>query len=58
MISATACNRNETAKVVTSITAGEEERSGRKTSRSIASDSATTTAKQATMLAVTGQLVV
>ena len=55
MINATDWSRNEIANVVTSITAGDEERSGRKTSRSIASDSVTTTAKQETMLAATGQ---
>ena len=45
-ISATACSRNAIAKVVTSITAGDWVRSGRKTVRSIASESAITTAKQ------------
>ena len=46
-ISATAWSRNATAKVVTSITAGDCVRSGRKTTPSIANESAITTAKQA-----------
>ena len=41
--------RNATAKVATSITAGDCVRSGRKTARSIASESAITTAKQKTI---------
>ena len=39
-------SRNATANVATSIVAGDCVRSGRKTTRSIASDSASTTAKQ------------
>ncbi len=54
-IRATACNRNAIAKVVTSMTAGDCVRRGRKTARSSASDSATTTAKHARMLPATGQ---
>jgi hypothetical protein len=42
------------ANVVTSITAGDADRSGLKTVRSIASESATTTAKHAAMLATAG----
>jgi hypothetical protein len=53
-ISATLWSRNATAKVVTSITAGEAVRSGRKTARSRANESAITTAKQAMMLPATG----
>ena len=41
--------------MVTSITAGDSPRSGRKTTRSITVDSATTTTKQAAILAATGQ---
>ena len=48
-------SRKATAKVATSITAGDCVRSGRKTSRSSASESASTTAKQRTMPAQTGQ---
>ena len=54
-ISATLWSRNATANVVTSITAGDAVRSGRKTARSIRNESAITTAKQATMLPATGQ---
>ena len=46
------------AKVATSITAGEAPRRGRKSARSITSESATTTTKQATMLQTTGQCAV
>ena len=53
--SAIACSRNATANVATSITAGEWPRSGRKTRCSIATESASTTAKQRTMPAQTGQ---
>ena len=53
--SATLWSRNATANVVTSITAGDCVRSGRKTARSIASESAITTAKQAAMLPAAGQ---
>ena len=52
--SATLWSRNATAKVVTSITAGDCVRSGRKTARSIASESAITTAKHAITLPATG----
>jgi len=55
MISATAWSMKAIANVVTSMTAGDWPRRGRKIARSIASESATTTAKQATMLAATGQ---
>ena len=48
-------SRNATANVAISITAGDCERSGRKTTRSIASDSAITTAKQSAMPTPTGQ---
>ena len=48
--SATLWSRNATAKVVTSITAGDCVRSGRKTARSIANESAITTAKHAATL--------
>ena len=48
--SATLCSTNEIANVVTSMTVGDCSRSGRKTARSIASESAITTAKHATML--------
>ena len=44
------CRTNEIANVVTSMTVGDCSRSGRKTARSIASESAITTAKHATML--------
>ena len=54
-ISATAWSRKAIANVVTSITAGDCVRSGRKTARSIANESATTTAKQARTLPATGQ---
>ena len=54
-ISAMFWSRNATAKVVTSITAGDWVRSGRNTARSIASESAITTTKHATMLAAAGQ---
>ena len=54
-ISATAWSRNAIANVVTSITAGDCVRSGRKTARSITSESAITTAKQAATLPATGQ---
>ena len=47
--------RNATAKVATSITAGDCVRSGRKTARSIASESAITTAKQKTTADQSGQ---
>ena len=53
--SATLCSTNEIANVVTSMTVGDCSRSGRKTARSIASESAMTTPKQATMLHSTGQ---
>ncbi len=53
--SAIACSTNEIANVVTSMTVGDCSRSGRKTVRSITSESAITTAKQATMLRPTGQ---
>ena len=55
-ISATAWSMNAIANVVTSITAGDAPRSGRKTTVSIASDSATTTATQVRMLVQVGQL--
>ncbi len=48
-------SRNATANVATSITAGDCVRSGRNTSRSIASDSASTTAKQRRIPAQPGQ---
>src|SRR4029079_6485013 len=54
--SATAWSMNAIAKVVTSITAGDAPRSGRKTTVSIASDRATTTATQGRMLVQGGQL--
>ncbi len=54
-ISATACSRNAIANVVTSITAGDCVRSGRKTAPSIRNESAITTAKQARTLPATGQ---
>ena len=53
--SAMFCSRNATANVATSITAGECPRSGRKTSRSISIESTSTTAKQRTIPAHTGQ---
>ena len=53
-IRATAWSRNAIAKVVTSITAGDWPRRGRKTTVSIASESATTTPKHAAMLHGTG----
>ena len=56
--SATAWSMNASANVVTSMTAGDWSRSGKKTARSIASESVITTAKQAAMLAPTGQSVV
>ena len=43
------CSRKAIANVVTSMTAGEEVRSGRNTARSIAIESPITTAKQATI---------
>ncbi len=49
------CIRNATAKVATSITAGECVRSGRKTSQSISVESASTTAKQSRIPAHAGQ---
>ena len=52
---ATLCSTNEIANVVTSMTVGDCSRSGRKTVRSIASESAMTTAKHATMLHSSGQ---
>ena len=52
---AIACRRNATANVATSIVAADCVRSGRKTTRSIAIDSASTTAKQRTMPTQTGQ---
>ena len=52
---ATFCRRKATAKVVTSITAGDCVRRGRKTSRSIAVDSAITTAKHMRIPAQVGQ---
>jgi hypothetical protein len=55
-INASAWSRNAIAKVVTSITAGDAPRSGRKTTVSIASESTTTTATQARMLVQIGQL--
>ena len=55
MTSAIACRRNATANVATSIVAADCVRSGRKTTRSIAIESAMTTAKQSTMPAHTGQ---
>jgi hypothetical protein len=54
-ISAMLWSRNATAKVVTSITAGDAVRSGRNTVRSIATESASTTAKHAAMLAAPDQ---
>jgi hypothetical protein len=54
-ISATFWSRNAIANVVTSITAGDCVRSGRKTARSMANESAITTAKQAAMLPAVGQ---
>ena len=48
-------SRKATAKVATSITAGDWSRSGRKTSHSSATESARTTAKQRAMPAQTGQ---
>ena len=53
--SATLCSRNATANVATSMTAGDAVRSGRKTTRSIARESAITTAKHSTMPIQTGQ---
>ena len=52
---ATLCNRNATANVATSITAGEYERNGRNTIRSITSERARTTAKHRTIPTPTGQ---
>ena len=52
---ATLWRRNASAKVVTSMTAGDWPRSGRKTARSIAVESATTTTTQAATLAAAGQ---
>jgi hypothetical protein len=49
------CKRNETAKVATSITAGDCPRNGRKTILSMSSESTRTTAKQRTMPTETGQ---
>ena len=48
------CSRNASAKVVTSMTAGDWPRSGRNTARSIAVDSARTTSTQAATLAAVG----
>ena len=48
-------SRNATAKVATSITAGDCPRSGRNTRWSIATESASTTAKQRMIAAQTGQ---
>ena len=48
-------SRNATAKVAMSITAADCVRSGRNTTRSIASESASTTAKQSAMPTPTGQ---
>ena len=53
--SATFCSRKATAKVVTSITAGDCVRSGRNTRRSIAVESAITTAKHMTIPVHVGQ---
>ena len=53
--SAIDCSRNATANVAMSITAADCPRSGRKTTRSIASESASTTAKQSPMPTPTGQ---
>ena len=53
--SAIAWSRNATAKVATSIVAADWVRSGRKTTRSIANESASTTAKQRRMPMPTGQ---
>ena len=55
MRSAIACRRNATANVATSIVAADCVRSGRKTTRSIAIESAITTAKQRTIPTQTGQ---
>ena len=49
------CRRNATAKVATSITAGDCVRRGRNTTRSMAMESAITTAKQRTIPAQAGQ---
>ncbi len=54
--SAIAWSTNAIAKVVTSITAGEAPRSGRKTARSIANERTTTTTRQAARLQATRQL--
>ena len=48
-------SRNATANVAMSITAGDCARSGRKTTRSIASESTSTTAKQSAIPTPTGQ---
>ena len=53
--SAIDCSRNATAKVAMSMTAADCVRSGRKTTRSIASESASTTAKQSAIPTPTGQ---
>ncbi len=53
--SATLWSRKATAKVATSITAGDCVRSGRKTSRSISPESTSTTAKQSRIPAQSGQ---
>ncbi len=52
---ATLCSRYATANVATSITAGDCVRSGRKTSLSITTESASTTAKQSRIPAQLGQ---
>ena len=49
------CSRNAIANVATSITAGDWRRSGRNTSRSSSAERASTTAKQKTIPAQTGQ---
>jgi hypothetical protein len=48
------CSRNASAKVVTSITAGDWPRSGRNTAKSIAVESARTTTTHAAMLNAAG----
>ena len=49
------CSRNATAKVATSITAGDWPRSGLNTIRSISSERVRTTAKHSRMPTETGQ---
>ena len=56
--SAIAWSMKAIAKVATSITAGDARRRGRNTTRSMTSERATTTTKQATMLQTTRQCAV